>query len=294
MSRSRLRDYLSLMRPANLVTAVADILAGASVAAAVTGSWSADLPWLALATIGLYGGGVVFNDVFDLDLDRVERPERALPSGRVPLAGAILLGGLLLLSGILLSALVSGQSAALALGIAVLALIYDARAKHHPFFGPLVMGMCRGGNLLLGISLSSLALTTHWGLAVLPIIFIAAITLTSRGEVGGHNRRSVRLAMVLDGAVAGAVLAMPQVTGASLLAALPFFLLWYGMNLQAKLAAVRENRPDRIKRAVKIGVMSLIPLNACLAAAFMGGMTGLAVLALLPLSLGLARLFAVT
>lgn len=289
-----LRDYLTLMRPANLVTAVADILAGASVAAAVTGGWSANLPWLCLATVGLYGGGVVFNDVFDIELDRIERPERPLPSGRVRLSNAVLLGGLLLFGGIIVSALVSATSGAIAVGVAGLALIYDARAKHHPLFGPLAMGMCRGGNLLLGISLSVHALGSYFWLGLLPVIFIAAITLTSRGEVSGANRTSIQLALALDVLVAVAVLCLSKFTLARFWPALPFLLLWFGMNGRAKLAALNDNRPELIKNAVKTGVISLIPLNACLAAGFTGVMSGLLLLALLPLSLGLARYFAVT
>ncbi|WP_116126989.1 UbiA-like protein EboC [Lewinella sp. IMCC34183] len=289
-----LRPYLTLLRPANLVTAVADVLAGASVAAAVSGHWSEALPWLCLATLGLYGGGVVFNDVFDVDLDRIERPERALPSGEVTLASAILLGGLCLLGGIGLAGIAGGDSAAIALAVAALALLYDARAKHHPVFGPLFMGLCRGGNLLLGISLSAAALHAYWWLGVLPVVFIAAITLTSRGEVGGNNRASIQLALALDTAVAVALLLIGRFTLADLGPALPFLLLWYGMNARAKVAAIRENRPDRIRTAVKTGVLSLIPLNACLAAAFMGLPAGGLVLLLLPLSYGLARYFSVT
>ena len=289
-----LRPYLTLMRPANLVTAVADVLAGASVAAAVTGGWDPQIGWLCTATIGLYGGGVVFNDIFDLDLDRLERPERALPSGQVTLASAIFLGGLLLIGGVICSAVVGSSAAAIAIAVAALALLYDGRAKHHPVFGPLVMGMCRGGNLLLGVSLSARALGQYWWLGLLPVVFIAAITLTSRGEVGGNNRRSISLAMWLDGAVAAALLLLPYFTLAQPLPAYPFFLLWYGMNFLAKRDAIRDNRPPLIKKAVKTGVLSLIPLNACLAASFMGLPAGFLVLALLPVSFGLARYFAVT
>ncbi len=282
------------MRPANLVTAVADILAGASVAASVTGGIDPQVGWLALATIGLYGGGVVFNDVFDLDLDRIERPERALPSGRVPVASAVLSGGLLLFFGVIISALVSGGSGAIAVTVAVLALLYDKRAKHHPLFGPLVMGLCRGGNLLLGVSLSTAALGTYWGLGLLPVVFIAAITLTSRGEVGGQNRESIQVALALDVFVALALVLLPRFTVAQFWSLLPFLLLWFGLNLRAKLAALNDNRPELIKKAVKTGVLSLIPLNACLAAGFLGWPVGLGVLLLLPVSLGLARFFAVT
>ncbi len=289
-----LRDYLTLMRPANLVTAVADILAGASVAAAVSGGVDPQLGWLALATVGLYGGGVVFNDVFDLELDRIERPERALPGGRVTVASAVLLGGMLLFFGIIISALVSDTGGALAIAVAGLALLYDRKAKHHPVFGPLVMGMCRGGNLLLGVSLSALALEDYWWLGILPVVFIAAITLTSRGEVGGQNRSSIQLSLTLDVLVALALLLIPRFTIAEFWPLLPFFLLWFGMNVRAKLAAIRDNRPALIKKAVKTGVVSLIPLNACLAAGFLGWPAGVVVLLLLPVSLGLARLFAVT
>ena len=289
-----LRPYLTLLRPANLVTAVADVLAGAAVAAAVSGGWDPAVGWLCLATLGLYGGGVVFNDVFDVDLDRLERPERALPSGQVTLASAILLGGMCLIGGVVLSGLAGGASAAIALAVAVCALVYDAKAKHHPFFGPLVMGLCRGGNLLLGVSLSARALGNYWWIGLLPVVFIAAITLTSRGEVGGNNKQSVSLAMWLDGLVAAAVLVLPWYTVAEPLPAFPFFLLWYGMNFLAKRDAIRDNRPPLIKKAVKTGVVSLIPLNACLAASFMGLPAGLLVLALLPVSLGLAKYFAVT
>ena len=289
-----LRPYLTLLRPANLVTAVADVLAGAAVAAAVSGGWDSAVGWLCLATLGLYGGGVVFNDVFDVDLDRLERPERALPSGQVTLSSAILLGGLCLIGGVVLSGLAGGASAAIALAVAVCALVYDAKAKHHPFFGPLVMGLCRGGNLLLGVSLSARALGNYWWIGLLPVVFIGAITLTSRGEVGGNNKQSVSLAMWLDGLVAAAVLVLPWFTVAEPLPAFPFFLLWYGMNFLAKRDAIRDNRPPLIKKAVKTGVVSLIPLNACLAASFMGLPAGLLVLALLPVSLGLAKYFAVT
>src|SRR5690349_14326443 len=79
MGASRIWPYLQLMRPANVVTANADVLAGF---AAASGGWS-KLPWLLAATCGLYAGGVVLNDVFDSALDQSERPERPIPSGRV-------------------------------------------------------------------------------------------------------------------------------------------------------------------------------------------------------------------
>src|SRR5262245_22373350 len=121
LRESAVWPYLQLMRPANIVTAMADILAGFAAAGRLT---LAPLPWLLLATIGLYGGGVVMNDVFDRDLDAVERPERPLPSGRATLRGAAVLGVALLLVGIAAASVVSRTSSLLALAIAALALLY--------------------------------------------------------------------------------------------------------------------------------------------------------------------------
>src|SRR5690606_29817410 len=108
----KLMAYLRLTRPANIVTAIADILAGIAISgtglallspenhSGYTPEFSSWL-WLCLATIGLYGGGVAFNDVFDAELDRLERPERPIPSGMVSLTNAATLAGALLLMGII-------------------------------------------------------------------------------------------------------------------------------------------------------------------------------------------------
>lgn len=72
---SAIWPYLQLMRPPNLITAAADILAGYAVAGLPD---PRALPWLLAAAVGLYGGGVVFNDFFDAELDGVEFG----PSGR--------------------------------------------------------------------------------------------------------------------------------------------------------------------------------------------------------------------
>src|SRR5947208_8717609 len=82
------------------MTAVADVLAGGAVAGL---GHSGRLRWLIGATACLYAGGVVLNDFFDRDLDARERPERPLPSGRVPPAHAAALGTGLLIGGIALA-----------------------------------------------------------------------------------------------------------------------------------------------------------------------------------------------
>src|SRR5687768_15036563 len=175
------------MRPANIVTAIVDILAGVIISGYLASPEYSLSPvlLLLLATIGLYGGGVVMNDVFDAELDSIERPERPIPSGLISKAQAAFLGIFLLSSGVVFAFLVSNFSGTLALIIAIAAIAYDKWSKHSSFWGPLNMGMCRGLNLLLGLSIIPARATEYWFLAIVPIIYIAAITMISRGEVHG-------------------------------------------------------------------------------------------------------------
>lgn len=289
------------MRPANIVTAFADILAGAAAALSVMNAYEGtgfptdpDLFWLLLSTFGLYGGGIVFNDVFDADLDATERPERAIPSGRVTKTYASVLGILLFVIGIISAFLVNTTAGLIATSVAICALIYDAAAKHHVVFGPLVMGSCRGGNLLLGASLLPASLTALWFLVVIPIIYIGAITMISRGEVHGGNKVTGYGATVAIAIITLTLMLLFLIPGYDLVPATPFALLFGAMVIPAFIAAATNPAPDTIKKAVKRGVISLIILNSALAAGFAGIIAGLIVLALLPLSFWFSKLFAVT
>jgi 4-hydroxybenzoate polyprenyltransferase len=305
LSSHRWWAYLQLMRPANIVTAWADILVGFAASGSalilddvINGQAILTnllpLASLLLATTGLYGGGVVFNDVFDAQLDAKERPERPIPSGRASRQGATLLGSLLLVIGVVAASQVSLLSAILAFGIAAAALFYDAFGKHYAVFGPLNMGVCRGGNLLLGVSAMPIMVTEHWFLALIPIIYIAAITAISQGEVHGAKVSTGIVALVLIGIVFAGLLGLGLLKDYELLAALPFFVLFAGMVLLPFVKAAREPTPEQIRKAVKVGVLSLIVLDATVAAGFASLPYGLLVLSLLPISIALAQIFAVT
>lgn len=302
---NRVYAHLVLMRPANIITAIADILLGFAASGSILLLLQQDaitpadpvlrpLYWLVLATIGLYGGGVVFNDVFDTELDRIERPERPIPSGAASRSSATLLGTLLLTGGIAAAFQVSMLSGALALTIAILALVYDALGKHHPILGPINMGLCRGLNLLLGISAVPTAVGVFWFLALIPIVYIAAITTISRGEVHGGNKKILTGALCLYLLVlAGMVLLMWQ-PRFYILQALPFLALFAAMIFPPLLKAIGSLAAMDIRKAVKSGVMAVILMDAALAAGFANWIYGLLVLALFPISRFLAKKFAVT
>ena len=297
----KIRAFLELMRPANIVTAFADILAGFAVAGGVI-SFSTDatfitpngLGWLLLSTFGLYGGGVVFNDFFDADLDAKERPERAIPSGRVSIIEAAALGIALYITGVLAAFQVNFFAGIIAAIIVVLTLIYDSKAKHSVFLGPLFMGLCRGGNLLLGCSIVPFILFDAWFLSLFPIIYIASITLISRGEVAGGSKVHGNIALAMLSIVLAALLFLSLLPGFDIYNSFPFLIIFAGSVFPPFLNAARDPNASTIKKAVKRGVLSLVLLNSVIAAGFGGFLLGLIVFGVFLFSILLSKVFAVT
>jgi 4-hydroxybenzoate polyprenyltransferase len=289
--QNRVFAYLQMMRPANIITAWADILAGFAAAGAYNNLQP--LVWLLLATTGLYGGGIVFNDVFDAKIDAEERPERPIPSGRASGGEAIALGSSLLAMGIGAATQVSLTSTILAIAIATAALFYDAFSKHNPLAGSFNMGLCRGGNFLLGMSVVPGLLSDRWYLGLIPLVYIAAVTTMSQGEARGGKSITGAIALILLGVVFVSLSILGLRGKESLLAVLPFLALFAGRVIPSWIQATRFPSAEFIRKAVKNGVLSLILLDAAIAADFAGLIIGLCVLALLPVSMLLARQFAV-
>lgn len=290
--------YLRLMRPANIVTSVADVLAGIAISGyLVNQSLQAQnllsVLLLCVATIGLYGGGVVFNDVFDASLDFIERPERPIPSGLITIREAATLGAILLATGIIAAVFTSVTSGVIAFLIAVSAVVYDKWGKHYSVAGPLNMGLCRGLNLLLGISIVPSAVNDWSYLALVPIIYIASVTMISRGEVHGGSRSVLYTASFLYSLVIVFILYFALGKG-TILFALVFVLPFAWMIFNPLMKAIKEPAGKNIGKAVKAGVVALILMNAAWAAAFDAPYLAIVIILLLPLSLKLGKLFAVT
>src|SRR6185369_15378402 len=98
----RLLPYAQLLRIPNVFTAFADILLG-TLAAGTLLTRPLGSAALLLASGCLYCAGMVWNDYFDLDIDKKERPFRPLPSGKVSTRTAVWLGLSLLVAGIALA-----------------------------------------------------------------------------------------------------------------------------------------------------------------------------------------------
>ena len=146
--------WLRLFRLPNLLTVPGDSLAGFIIAAAGHIDRPMLFPMLAAAAASfcLYLFGLAVNDIVDVEADRVERPDRPLPSGQITVPQAKMAAVAAVLTGLNV-ALVAGAAALYVAGaLAVLILAYNVALKGIPVAGACAMGLCRGLSVLLGVA----------------------------------------------------------------------------------------------------------------------------------------------
>lgn len=294
-----------LVRLPNHATAVADVLAGfliVSQARAI--AWpQSSLWWAILASLGFYAAGMVLNDVFDLAIDREERPERPLPSGRINPRAAAAAGNLFM---------AVGSAAACATAFAALspwpALVgalltaavwaYNRHAKGTSL-GPVVMGSCRAFNWLLGMTAAGGPHGPYqWLLPIGMGVYVMGVTVYARDEAEESLSGTLAAGMLimLIGLAAtglspwlaaragetGVWLTGPKLSN--------WLLLWSMLSASILLRAVLgifDPTSGRVQQAVGNAIMSIITLDAILVLATCGEPWSIVVLLLLvPFLLG--------
>ncbi|MFH1022147.1 MAG: UbiA family prenyltransferase [Planctomycetota bacterium] len=154
--RSRLKDYVALVRPAALITAVGDPIAGFFLPLQFIFEFPSPDAFVAgilppiLSSLCLYAGGLVLNDVADAPRDKTLHPDRPIPSGRISRTGAALFGVALIASGILIATMSGRKTAGVAGLLAISILLYAFGKNESPNLGTGLMGLCRALNMFLG------------------------------------------------------------------------------------------------------------------------------------------------
>jgi 4-hydroxybenzoate polyprenyltransferase len=287
------RAYAQLVRLPNVFTALADICLGWLAA---LGAGTPETRWpsfvlLLCASALLYSAGMVWNDFFDVEQDRRERPFRPLPSRRISRQSAAFLGTALLLGGLGFGALAgcfntdAPWMALLISGLLVAAiLLYDAWLKR-TWFGPLAMGTCRFLNVLLGLTVAA-GTDLAWGariyIAAVVGLYIVGVTWFARTEARISKKNQLAGAGSVMAAALVLALPLPLCTADETSSVLfPYLLVALGFLIGVPATqAIAEPKPARVQLAVKRALLGLVVLDAVLATA-LSGATGLLILILL-------------
>ncbi|MFO1051979.1 MAG: UbiA family prenyltransferase [Planctomycetota bacterium] len=233
---SRLIDWLRLLRAGALFSPAADVVAGLALADL---PWSLDAVRCCVASVFLYGAGMVLNDHADRAIDRRLRPERPIPAGRIRPGAAFWTGVAMFLLAVLLS-----PRWPVHLGMALAIVAYDYGSKRFVLGGVLVMGALRATNLLSGVLALTGTFPEHGPLRIAAFcyfVYIAAVTVLGIFEDQPPSHpRPVRA--ILTAPPFAAVVALSS-TGHGWLAGIPGALL---ALLFLRRLAERDRRWDAL------------------------------------------------
>lgn len=139
---------LQLTRPLNVAIAMLSVL----IAVLIT---RVEFHWLpvvlACLSAGLImAGGNTINDYFDIDIDRINKPQRPLPSGSIPPNAARLLAYLEFITGNFLAVFISDAAFLMALFFTALIYWYSARLKRIALWGNLAVSLSTAAAFVYG------------------------------------------------------------------------------------------------------------------------------------------------
>jgi 4-hydroxybenzoate polyprenyltransferase len=258
---------------------------------------------LILSSLLLYLSGIVFNDYFDIEEDRKERPFRPLPSGKVAKQKAFIIAAASMLAGNILVFAVGAASVVISIILSVTIIAYNFRLKH-TIAGPFTMGAARFLNVFLGASPAFPALLfSNNNILILRIIlvsvsvflYVIAISILSRMEIGAT--RSIQTVMcpffIIFAVITMIIFAgLVGVFKINLVVSLTLFA--GTVIITFKQTIFKDYSSTGIQKSIKIMVLSIIILDSVFVSGTAGLYYGLATLLLIIPSIVLARKLYVT
>ncbi len=127
-----MKVLLEIQRPLNCFMAGAAAIVGLLIA----DGWNVEMAALIFLTVFLFtGAGNTINDYYDIEIDKINRPDRPIPSGRLSPKEALALSITLFALGLIFASLVNKICLAIAGLNSVLLFLYARDFKVMPLVG---------------------------------------------------------------------------------------------------------------------------------------------------------------
>jgi len=125
------------------------------------------------------GAGNAINDYYDIDIDRINKPDRPIPSGRIGLSTALYFSLALFALGTLFAFMINPVCGIIALINSLLLIYYARTLKRTAFLGNLAVGYLTGSTFLFG----GAVFFEKGGLEDVFILFLLATLATIAREI---------------------------------------------------------------------------------------------------------------
>ena len=232
------KAFLSIIRPQNCVIGGLTVIAGIAMAyrMAIVGSGISDFLYLFIYGYITYffvaAGGNVVNDIFDIEVDKINRPHRALPSGRMTIRQAWGYVAFLSTIGLLFALLTGPYSALIVLCFLIIGYLYAAKVKTLGLAGNFMVAFSFAFGILygafaygetIGLPLTNAIPLPHWLFFFTAFLILQGReTIKGAEDVEGDAARDVRTIARIYGYNVAAVVA----AALNFIGVLSYVLIW--------------------------------------------------------------------
>jgi geranylgeranylglycerol-phosphate geranylgeranyltransferase len=185
---------IKITRPPNCLAG----LSGALLGGLLSGHLSPRL-WLAAAVVAcLTAAGNVVNDYFDVEIDRINKPQRVLPSGQMSLRAARRWAACLVVAGLGLAIPLGWVSFALAAVMAALLFVYSRWLKSSFLIGNVLVAFMSGMAVVYGgLAVGHVVVTFASAMVVLLFMLCREILKTVEDYEGDLSSQVRTVAVVI-------------------------------------------------------------------------------------------------
>lgn len=295
MKNVSIKDYLVLVRLPNLFTLPSNILVGMATVSSLAFTLTSFTQFLLLVTISvlLYCVGIVLNDLYDFDIDKKERPNRPLPSGKISRRSAIVLVAIFSTIALILSLQVSFSTLVISSILFSVIFGYDKYLKN-THAGPFTIASARVMNILLGTSVSLRSVDSYSQIVtltfvlIITFVYVSLIGFISRYEVHGFSDNTKLLlppaivATVISSIILFTLMGFFKLESLIILSLFSFIMI-------ISFSRIYRRDSGRTQQIVRNMILSIIVLDSTFLTGIIGIELGLVVLTLMAPLLVLAN-----
>lgn len=277
-------EFLTLIRPINSFMIGTAVLVGMAV---ISPSSLISIRALISFLVGflISAFAMVVNDIYDVEIDRVNDPERPIASGRISPGTGVVFASLLLIAGLTSSLLLTTSNFVIALIFAVISWGYSFWGKRNGLLGNMMVAASMAVPFIFGgvaaVVSDNKSQIYLWSLALMAFLYgTGREVIKGIADVRGDRERSIRSIALTRGNKTASIVGGIFLSVAIFTSFLPYLIQVAGIVylllvlvpntifLYTTWRILRDNSPTN---AEKVKTLALIGMVAGLVAFLLGG-----------------------
>ncbi len=186
---SKVKAFYKLARPFNAISGALAVFLGGYVAR--TGAWD-KVALAALVTFLITGAGNAWNDYLDIEIDKINQPNRVLPSGQISPRSALIFSIVLTVLGLIIAAFINPAAFLVAFAASVILFIYSWKLKSTVLMGNATVAAISALSVVFGGIAAGNVWPTLWLAAIIGVAITGREVLKTLADYEGDLRQHVR------------------------------------------------------------------------------------------------------